>query len=142
MPKAEIELRQMCQAFASTVDFDYELDPQKAFCAQYPDIQHLLIQLISLNFRPSVAVYALLLTEMSSVENAVAIVHEVEDDHVWHPFLESKEEVMDPQDDVCYICDKHRSLHSFVDEDYNLIEENKQEEDIKEDIEEEVDLER
>ena len=49
---------------------------------------------------------------------------------------------MDPQDDVCYICEKHRLLHPFVDEDYNLIEENKQEEDIKEDIEEEVDLER
>ena len=82
------------------------------------------------------AVYALLLTEMSNVETAVALVHEVYDDQVWHPFLESKEDVMDPQDDVCYICDKHRSLHS------NLDEESKHEEDMKQDIEEEVDLER
>ena len=73
---------------------------------------------------------------MSNVETAVALVHEVYDDQVWHPFLESKEDVMDPQDDVCYICDKHRSLHS------NLDEESKHEEDLKQDIEEEVDLER
>ena len=68
----------MCQSFASTDNFDYEIDPQKAFCSQYPDHQHLLIQLVNLNFKPSVAVYALLSTEMTGVENAVDYIHEVD----------------------------------------------------------------
>ena len=70
----------MCQVFADT-QFDYESDPQKAFCGQYPEHQHLLIQMINLDFKPSVAVYALLLTEMDSVEVAVEYITEVVDDN-------------------------------------------------------------
>ena len=54
--------------------------------------------MISLDFKPSVAVYALLLTEMDSVEVAVEYITEVVDDnqerisHVWHTFLASDKE--------------------------------------------------